>query len=332
MPERRRRPTMADVARRAGTSTAVVSYVVNGGPRPVAAGTRALVERAISELGYRRDPLAGALSAGRTNLVGLLVPDSSNAFFSEMARHIEQQARERGLLMLLGNTSYDPAVEQDYESAFADLRAVGTLVTSIAPKAGPDDDCPRVYVHSKPRGALGPSVGFDDLNGAIEAVRHLRWHGHRDIHCVTGPDDFGPAGRRRQGWSLALGRAGLPRRGRLHRVPFERMQAEERLRDLLGDADPRPRAVFATTDELALATLRAAFSLRIRVPEQLALVGFDGIREALHGRVRLTTVSVPMHDLAVQALDALGARTADQPGLSTVLPTALALGETCGCR
>jgi LacI family transcriptional regulator len=332
MPESRRRPTMADVARRAGTSTAVVSYVVNGGPRPVAAETRAMVERAISDLGYRRDPLAGALSAGRTNLVGLLVPDSSNAFFSEMARHIEQQARARGLLMLLGNTSYNPIVEQDYEAAFADLRAVGTLVTSIASKAGPDDEYPRVYVHSKPRGALGPSVIFDDLNGAVAAVEHLRWHGHRDIHCVTGPDDFGPAGHRRKGWSQALAQAGLPRRGRLHRVPFERIQAEDQLRDMLSRADPGPRAVFATTDELALAILRAAFSLGIQVPDQLALVGFDGISEALHGRIRLTTVSVPMHDLAVKALDALGPRTRGQAGLSTVLPTALALGETCGCH
>jgi LacI family transcriptional regulator len=332
MPVPRRRPTMADVARRAGTSTAVVSYVVNDGPRPVAAETRAMVERAISDLGYRRDPLAGALSAGRTNLVGLLVPDSSNAFFSEMARHIEKQARARGLLMLLGNTSYDPAVEQDYQAAFADLRAVGTLVTSIAQEAWPDDDCPRVYVHSMPRGTPGPAVVFDDLNGAIVAVEHLRGHGHRDIHCVTGPDDFGPAGRRRQGWSQVLGMAGLPRRGRLHRVPFERMQAEERLRDMLSGDGPRPRAVFATTDELALAILRAAFSLGIHVPDQLALVGFDGIREALHGRVRLTTVSVPMHDLAVRALDLFGTRSGGQAGPTTVLPTTLTLGETCGCH
>lgn len=331
MTEPRRRPTMADVARRAGTSTAVVSYVVNGGPRPVAATTRALVEQAISELGYRRNPLAGALSAGRTNLVGLLVPDSSNAFFSEMARHIEQQARKRGLLMVLGNTSYDPVVEQDYEAAFADLRAMGTLVTSIAAEAWPLDDCPRVYVHSKPAGAVGPSVVFDDLNGAFEAVEHLRWHGHQDIHCVTGLDDFGPAGRRKEGWALALARASLSDRGRLHRVPFERMQAEECLREMLAAADPRPRAVFATTDELALAALRAASSLGIRVPGDLALIGFDGVREALHGRVRLTTVSVPLHDLATHALDALQSWNGDRKDLSTVLPTALTVGETCGC-
>ena len=326
-----RRPTMADVARHAGTSTAVVSYVVNGGPRPVAARTRAQVERAICDLGYRRNPLAGALSAGRTNMVGLLVPDSSNAFFSEMARQIEQQARQRGLLMLLGNTSYHPAVEQDYEAAFADLRVLGTLVTSISAEAGPVDDCPRVYVYSKPAGVAGPSVVFDDLKGAMKAVEHLRWHDHRDIHCFTGPDDFGPAGQRKAGWARALASAGLPRRGRLHRVPFERVQAEHRLRDVLNTADPYPRAVFATTDELALATMRAANSLGIRVPEHMALIGFDGVHEALHGRVRLTTVSVPLHDLAVQALDALRPWNGRRTELSVVLPTALAVGDTCGC-
>ncbi len=327
----RRRPTMADVARRAGTSTAVVSYVVNGGPRPVAAGTRLLVEQAITELGYRRDPLAGALSAGRTNLVGLLVPDSANAFFSEMARRIEQQARRRGLLMLLGNTSYDPAVEQEYEAAFADLRAVGTLVTSISADAQPEDDCPRVYVHSKPTGTLGPSVVFDDLNGAAQAVAHLRWHGYSDIQCVTGPDDFGPAGRRKEGWVRALADAGLPRRGRLHRVPFERMRAEERLEKMLSSVDRLPGAVFATTDELALATIRAAVSLRLGVPEDLAVIGFDGVQEALHGRVRLTTVSVPLDELAEQALDALEEWDTGGQQLSAVLPTTLVVGETCGC-
>jgi LacI family transcriptional regulator len=331
MAEQRRRPTMTDVARRAGTSTAVVSYVVNGGPRPVAAATRALVEQAIVDLGYRRNRIAGALSAGRTNLVGLLVPDSSNAFFSEMARHVEQEARRRGLLMLLGNTGYDLAVEQDYEAAFSDLRAVGTLVTSIAAEAKPEDDCPRVYVHSKPVGSAGPSVVFDDLNGAVQAVQHLRGHGHADIHCVTGPDDFGPAGRRMEGWAVALGQAGLRCPGRLHRVPFERMQAEDQLRDLLR-SPRRPGAVFATTDEQALATMRAASGLGLRVPGDLALIGFDGVREALHGRVRLTTVAVPLRELAVTALTALEAWNAGGRRVSKILPTALVIGQTCGCR
>lgn len=320
---------MADVARRAGTSTAVVSYVVNAGPRPVAIATRSRVERAISDLGYRRDPLASALSAGRTNLVGLLVPDSTNAFFSEMAQHIEREARARGLLMLLGNTSYDAQVEQDYEAAFSDLRATGTLVTSIARKVWPADGCPRVFVHSGP-GPGSPSVVFDDLHGAVAAVGHLRDHGHRDIHCVTGPDDFGPAGRRMRGWATALRRAGVSRRNLLHRVSFERIDAEERLRALLRSCTT-PTAFFATTDEQALATMRAAAGLQLRVPDDVAVIGFDGVREALHGRIRLTTVRVPLQDLARTALDALATWDDGGQQVQVVLPTTLVIGQTCGC-
>ena len=125
--------------------------------------------------------------------------------------------------------------------------------------------------------------------------------------------------------------AELPARDRLHRVPFERTQAEQRLREMLSSADPCPQAIFATTDELALACLRATSSLGLRVPGDIALIGFDGIREALHGRVRLTTISVPMHDLAVHALDALQTWNGGHNELSTVLPGALLVGETCGC-
>jgi LacI family transcriptional regulator len=320
---------MADVARRAGTSTAVVSYVVNGGPRPVSAAARSRVEAAISDLGYRRNPLASALSAGRTNLVGLLVPDSTNAFFSEMARHIEREARGRGLLMLLGNTNYDPQVEQDYETAFADLRATGTLVTSISRRPGPADDSPRVFVHSRP-GATGPYVVFDDVAGALAAVEHLRGHGHRAIHCVTGPNDYGPAGRRTRGWATALRQAGGSRRTLLHRVPFERIEAEEQLRAMLGSCQP-PAAIFATTDEQALATLRAAASLSLRVPEDIAVIGFDGVHEALHGRVRLTTVQVPLREMARTALDALTSWDDGGAPVRVVLPTTLVIGQTCGC-
>src|SRR5690554_2595100 len=98
MPAGSRRPTLRDVATLAGTSTAVVSYAVNDGPLAVAPATRQRVEAAIRERGYRRNPLAGALSAGHSNLVGLLVPDTANGFFGELSRHIQGEGRARGLL------------------------------------------------------------------------------------------------------------------------------------------------------------------------------------------------------------------------------------------
>ncbi|MCM6761348.1 LacI family transcriptional regulator [Rathayibacter sp. ZW T2_19] len=326
MSPRPRRPTLADVARAAGTSSTVVSYVVNDGPRPVSAELRQRVEEAIAELGYRRNSLAEALSVGRSSLVGLLVPDSSNAFFGELVRHIEHEARRRSLLTLLGNTEYDPEVERGYERTFADLRTAGILLVTIDP-ASAADTAPRVFLHSSPPTGDEPSVVFDDEQGTRSAVEHLLAHGYDDVHCVTGPDDFGPSGLRARSWADAVAEAGAG--GRLHRVPMDRVSSEQALRTVL--REERPRAVFATTDEHALALLRAASQEGIRVPSDLAVVGFDGIREALLGGVRVTTVAVPVPEMARIAFELLGETYSDAPVRHVRLPTTLVLGETCGC-
>ncbi|SMH49073.1 transcriptional regulator, LacI family [Rathayibacter oskolensis] len=328
MSPRPRRPTLADVARAAGTSTTVVSYVVNDGPRPVSNELRSRVEAAIAELGYRRNSLAEALSVGRSNLVGLLVPDSSNAFFGELARHIEHEARGRSLLTLLGNTEYDPEVERGYERTFADLRTAGTLLVTIDPASAADSG-PRVFLHSAPPTDAEPSVAFDDEQGTRAAVEHLLWHGYDDLHCVTGPDDFGPSGLRARYWAEAVSEALPHGEGRLHRVPMDRVSSEQALRLVL--RTERPRAVFATTDEHALALLRAASQEGIDVPSELAIVGFDGIREALLGGVRVTTVAVPVRDMARIAFELLEESLSDSGPRHVLLPTTLVLGETCGC-
>lgn len=325
-----RRPTLADVARNAGTSTAVVSYVVNNGPRTVSPATRVRVERAIRELGYRRNPIAGALSAGRSNLVGLLVPDTSNGFFGELSRHIEGEGRRRGLMTLLGNTGYDPEVATEYASAFSDLLPRGILVTSVAGEATVADDTPRVFVHASPSAVSAPSVTFDDVGGAVAAVTHLLEHGFRDIHCLSGLHDGGPASRREQGWREVLESASIPTARRLHRTAFDRVEVEAAARAIL-ERRRRPRAIFATTDEQALAVLRAASVVGLRVPQDLAIVGFDGIREAHLGSVRLTTVSLPLGRLASSAFDTLDTLSPTNPTPHVVLPGTLSIGETCGC-
>lgn len=334
MPGGSRRPTLRDVARLAGTSTAVVSYVVNDGPRAVAPATRERVEAAIRELGYRRNPLAGALSAGHSNLVGLLVPDTANGFFGELSRHIEGEGRARGLLTLLGNTGYDADVSEDYRLAFSDLRPWGILTTHILEgvetREDVPGDVPRAYVHSAPPGSAVPSVTFNDFGGAVAMVSHLLGHGFEDIHCLSGVFVGGPAGRREEGWRWAMTDAGVATEGRLHRVSFDRVEAEAQIREVLGGGQ-RPRAVFATTDEQALAALRAAAVLGLSVPGDLAVVGFDGIREALLGSVRLTTVSLPLDELAVRAFETLSAVSATGSAESVVLEGSLVIGETCGC-
>ncbi len=323
-----RRPTIADVAARAGTSTAVVSYVINGGPRPVSDATRARVETAVAALGYRRNALAGALRPGRTDVVGLVVPDSSNAFFSELARQIEGEARRRGLLTLLGNTGYQQAAEREYVATFSDLRPRGILLATLSELPAEQVDCPLVYLHSAPVGA-GAAVTVDDERAAADAVTHLlddgRAGGWSSVHCVTGPDDFGPAGLRERGWRRVMLEHGIDPEPLRHRAGFDRIEAVPAMAALLR-APSRPRAVFATTDEQALAVLDAAQTLGLRVPEDVAVVGFDGIRASLHGIRRLTTVAVPLHTLATAALDSLD----DAAPVTRTVHATLVVGDTCG--
>lgn len=325
-----RRPTLADVARLAGTSTAVVSYVVNDGPRPVSEKTRAKVQEAIEQLGYRQNPMASALMMGRSNLVGLLVPDSSNAFFSEMARKIEQEAKNREFITILGNTAYDAATEIKYEMAFSDLLPRVIFVTSIDSTAQSKQAGPRIYLHSRPVNSHDPCVIFDDVGGGILATEHLISHGFENIHCVTGPDDFGPSGQRKHGWEMAMHSAGFSTEGRVHRAPYSRLETESVVKDLLSSPNP-PRAIFATTDEQAIAVLRAATVAGKRVPEDLAIVGFDGIREALFGSVRITTISLPLTELARRAFEVLAGWEDPEAVKQWVLSGSLVLGETCGC-
>lgn len=324
-----RRPTLADVAAKAGTSTAVVSYVVNNGPRQVAPATRERVERAIGELGYRRNPIAGALSVGRSNMVGLLVPDTANGFFGELSRCFESEGRLRGYMTLLGNTGYDATVAEEYVLAFSDLRPRGIFTTSVAPGVVTAPGAPLVFIHSIPGRTVAPSVRFDDVSGARTAVEHLIGHGFTDIHCLGGEHTGDPASLRAEGWRQAMSAAGLPTEGRLHRASFDRVAAEAEVRRMLG-REPWPRAIFATTDEQALAVLRAVVAVGARVPDDIAVVGFDGIREATLGSVRLTTVRVPVEALAAHAFDILEAPGGDESA-QVVLPGELVLGDTCGC-
>lgn len=326
-----RRPTLKDVARHAGVSTAVVSYVVNSGPRTVAPDTRRRVERSIGELGYRRDAIAGALSAGRSCLLGLLVPDLTNGFFGELALEVERAASRRGLVTMVGNVGYEEDALNAYVAAFSDLRPHGVFIASASALRDHNAAAPVVHLHAASANPGGRSVVFDNAAGAAEATRHLvQTHGISDVHCFTAGRE-GPSEERAAGWRSAMRRARLPSQGLLHRLPAERVAAEQAAAQVLRSTR-LPRAVFATSDELALATLRAAARLRLRVPEDVAVVGFDGIREALLGSTRLATVQVPLEQLAERGLDAL-ARVAGDGATPAreVLPTAFRAGETCGC-
>lgn len=327
--------TRADVAAEAGTSTAVVSYVLNDGPRPVAAATRARVLAAVERLGYRPNALAAGLSARRTRLVGCVVPDLTLPFFAGIVDRLAAEATRRGLTLLTTTSGWDAQREVAAVEEFVALRVRGLC---LAPAASPppaertlrEAGVPTVLVSGDPGELPLPRVAGDAFGAGRLATRHLLDHGFDDVVCVTVPMGGMPVGPRVDGWRAELAASVPGVRPQLWRAAFDRYGVEPVAREMLA-ARTEPVAVMASTDEVALGVLAAAARLGRRVPEDCAVVGCDGIPEGLLTRPPLTTVAEPLDRLCAAALDRVLADPADAAAAPTYEAGELRLGGTCGC-
>ncbi|WP_055533109.1 LacI family DNA-binding transcriptional regulator, partial [Streptomyces graminilatus] len=253
--------TRDDVARLAGTSTAVVSYVINNGPRPVAPATRERVLAAIKELSYRPDRVAQAMASRRTDLIGLIVPDARQPFFGEMAHAVEQAASERGKMVLVGNSDYIAEREVHYLRAFLGMRVSGLILVSHAlnDNAAAEIeawDARVVLLHERPEAIDDVAVVTDDLGGAHLAVRHLLEHGYEYVACMGGiaetPEVGDPVSDHVQGWRRAMDEAGVSTEGRLYEALYNRYDAYQAALKILADPARRPPAIFCSTDDQAI--------------------------------------------------------------------------------
>jgi LacI family transcriptional regulator len=326
--------TRTDVARHAGVSAAVVSYVLNDGPRPVAAGTRERVLAAIKELGYRPNGVARALKLRRTHTLGLVVPDNSNPYFAELAKAIEDVAFARGYSLLLGNSSDDATREFEQIRAFLDRQVDALMLISV--RADPDlsvlkrSGTPAVLIDRASATVTVPTVSVDNAAGASAATRHLIEHGHRRIGCITGPGHLPAVRDRLTGYTRALDDHGIHRAHELvHSAPFTRTGGLAAARVLLTLTAP-PTALFVASDLQAVGALRAAVELGLKVPRDLAVVSFDGTQESLYADPSLTAIRQPVEQIARRAIDQLlPGDDAGEP--HTVLSAELVVRESCGC-
>ena len=322
--------TRADVARLAGTSTAVVTYVINNGPRPVAAGTRERVLRAIDELGYRPNLLARSLKAGSTKTVGLIVPDIGNPYFAELARALEDVLFGAGYSLLLSNSADDLERERQHIRALLDRQADAVLLISLAGAPQVDEIIgskrPAIVLHAVPQDSAASSIYIDDEQAAFDIVRHLRTaHDIDDIAMICGPSEASVSSQRARGWARAIGGD-----GRLVHESFSLVGGYQAAIRLLAGAD-RPRALFAANDQLAIGAIKAVAELGLRTPQDVAVVGFDGIAESRFTLPGLTTVVQPQRQIAEAAFEILSIPPT-YPPTRRMLPHRLALRASCGCR
>ncbi|MFB6504910.1 LacI family DNA-binding transcriptional regulator [Streptomyces sp. NPDC002466] len=308
-----------DVARRAEVSVGTVSNVINR-PEAVLPETRARVLAAIEELGYVRSESARQLRAGRSRIMALLVLDMGNPFFVDVARGAERAARRAGLGVMVCNSDQDPAEEAEYLGLFAEQRVCGVLVTP-ADATGRNlaafrrHRIPFVLVDRVASGGGTCAVSVDDVRGGALAVGHLVSAGHRSVAYVSGPGDLQQIRDRREGALAALAEGGLPP-GALVEIPSERLDvaagrdAGARLLGLV----PRPTAVFCANDLLALGVLQALYAAGVRVPHDMAIVGYDDIEFAAAAAVPLTSVRRPAAVMGRMAAELLLEESDDEDG------------------
>ena len=324
--------TRDDVARYAGVSSAVVSYVVNDGPRPVAAATAARVREAIDLLGYRPNAAARALKVGSTGLLALVVPDSSNPFFAEFSLEIERAATKRGLALLVANSNSDIELESRLLADLAARQVDGLIVSGAAgppPRgSGSGSPTPTVYIDCALPVPGRHTLGSDAFGGARQAVEHLLVvHDHRTVALVIGVGAGSTTDQREAGWQQALEDADRPP-GPVVRVPFTRNGGY--LAGLrLFRSRPLPDAVFASNDIQAVGLMRAAHELGIALPDEVAIVSFDGTQESEYSWPPITSARQPVKEMAEAAL-----RTVLDPTRvpsHQEFPMDLLIRRSCGC-
>ena len=297
---------IVDVARRAGVSVGSVSRVINDHPT-VSPATRERVEVAVRELGYVPNAIAGSLRSRRSKTIGLIIPDVTNPFFSELALHVERSAAAAGYNVILGNSDNSAERQKHYLRALAVRRVDGII---LAPARGLDPsfefEIPLVGVDREVAGRQ--FVASDNRAGAKSAVEYLHQLGHHLIACVAGPKDLPNAQERRMGYedvaTPILRAAGVDPSAYVTSADFSYNSGYAAIRRLM-DVKPRPTAIFASSDQQAIGGLRAAADLGLTVPDELSIVGFDDIPLANLIMPRLTTVRQPVAKIGVLAMQLL---------------------------
>jgi LacI family transcriptional regulator, galactose operon repressor len=328
--------TITDVAREAHVSVASVSRVVNGHTN-VLPETRLRITEVIDRLRYVPHTAARSLITRRTHVIGVLLPDLYGGFFSELIRGIDAAARELGLHLLL-SSSHGDATEMAAAIRAMRGRVEGLLV--LAPQLDAaglgelDAEVPTVFMNSRVDDGVSSSLAIDSYGGARAMVRHLVGRGHRSIAHVTGPVDNFDSHERERGYRDELA-ASLPRaRPLVVRGDFTETSGYAAGRELGARAKlPRPAAVFAANDVMAIGCLAAAGALGLAVPGDIAVAGFDDIPLAAYVRPTLTTMRVPIVELGRGAVTQLAAAIA-APGtaraVTTTFPPELVVRESCG--
>jgi DNA-binding LacI/PurR family transcriptional regulator len=329
--------TINDVAERAQVSRSTVSRVLNN-QRYVAPDVRDRVLDAMNSLGYQPNRAARRLRANQSDLLGLIIPDIQNALFLSLVRAVEDLAYAHQMNVILCNTDDNPEKQKTYLSVMQAQQAAGLIVVPTHAKDAAmlapvrDAGIPIVLVDREIHGLEADTVIVDNVRGAHMAISHLIALKYQRIAILAGPQSLTPGRERLQGYNNALYEAGLEPDRDLVKIGTFKVESGRDLTHELMDSPNPPDAIFASNNLMALGCLRALHERRVRIPDDVALVGFDDMPWAEDLNPPLTAVAQPSYELGNQALELLikRMRNPDAPYRKVILQPRLIVRKSCG--
>lgn len=331
------RVTIKDVAQKARVSTATVSRVFNN-IGPVEEETRRRVLETAKELRYTPNAVGRSLSTKRTDAIGLLLPDIYGEFFSEVIRGADQTAQQHRYHLLV-SSSHNHRDEIEAALRVMSGRVDGIIIMSPQIDAeilttNLPTNLPVVLLSCFVEDVPFDSLNIDNFGGAKEIVQHLIQHGHRRIAIIKGVENNLDADERLRGYRTALQEAGIAPEENLEICgKFSEASGYEAAKKILS-LQPHPAAIFASNDATAIGALSALREMGVAVPQEMALAGFDDIPMARFLSPTLTSVRVSISDLGALAIQKLVEAIREKNHhvkQHVVIPTSLALRESCGC-
>lgn len=326
--------TIKDVAKEAGVSVATVSRTLNRSDR-VSSEVRDRVVAAVESLGYRPNAIARSLKSRNTRTLGLVIPNVTNPFFTQMARVVEDAARERGYSLIFGNTDEDPEKEAEYLEVLLEKQVDG-LIVSPARSASPQlealvrDGVSVVFLDRYLQGIEAPVVRSDGRRAVDELVEYMVGLGHEKLAIISGSSETVPGRERLDAFLAGARERNVPVDEEYIKFgDFRRESGFETMRELLDTKEP-PTAVFAANNLMALGALQAIKQAGVRVPEDVSFASFDDVSWFELVEPPITAIAQPVPELGAAAARMLPSLVEGGEAESVILDAELVVRGSCG--
>ena len=299
--------TTKDIAKLAGVSQSTVSRVLND-YQNVKEETREKVLAVIRKYGYKPNQLARSMVVKKTRNIGLILADITNPFYSELSKNIIDRAMTFDYSVLLCNTDNDPRALEYYLDVLLQKRVDGIIFASVPTEHSRveqlvESGFPCLMCNRHLNNSKNNFVVTDNVKGSYLAVTHLIRLGHERIYFISGPKEFSTTQERLIGYKQALADYGIPYdESLIIEGGYKKDFAYEVVKKIL-NKKPLPTAMFCTNDVMALGTISSILEAGYRVPEDIAIVGYDDISIASHCLVELTTVDAKTEEMGIKAVD-----------------------------